>query len=160
MRHRQGPERQRLSRTAALLLLPLAAGLTGASAPQEGATVTVTATDLRSAKGLVQACMTSAESQFPRCDNPAEVLGTTVSAAGKTVTLRFTGVKPGRYAIALLHDENGNGKADMALGFMPKEGFGFSRDARVRMGPPKFSEAAVDIGTADQHFSIRMRYLL
>ena len=69
-------------------------------------------------------------------------------------------MKPGRYAIALLHDENSNGKADRVLGMMPKEGFGFSRDAPVRMGPPKFRDAAFDMGTSDRELTIKMRYLL
>ena len=71
----------------------------------------------------------------------------------------FNDVAPGEYAISLLHDENGNGKVDKAL-FLPTEGFGFSRDARVRMGPPKFSDAAVDIGAKDRQLTIRMRYML
>ena len=60
----------------------------------------------------------------------------------------------------LTHDENSNGKADRALGMMPKEGFGFSRDAKVRMGPPRFSDAAIDIGAQDRNLIIRMRYML
>jgi uncharacterized protein (DUF2141 family) len=75
------------------------------------------------------------------------------------VSLDFADVVPGRYAIAVLHDENGNGKVDRALGLMPKEGFGFSRDAPVRMGPPSFKQASFDVaGDASQ--TLRMRYML
>ena len=69
-------------------------------------------------------------------------------------------MKPGRYAIALLHDENENGKADRALGMMPREGFGFSRDAPVRMGPPKFHDAAFEMVSQDRQMTIKMRYML
>ena len=62
--------------------------------------------------------------------------------------------------MALLHDENANGKADRAMGMMPKEGFGFSRDAKVKMGPPAFDEAAVEIDRAPRTLPIRMRYIL
>ena len=48
---------------------------------------------------------------------------------------------PGTYAIAVLHDEDGN--REMKTGFLgrPKEGYGASRDARGKMGPPKFDDA-------------------
>ena len=72
--------------------------------------------------------------------------------------LRFTGVPPGRYAIALLDDANRNGKADKAL-FLPREGFGFSRNAAVRFGPPKFAAAAFDVGAGEVSVPIRMRYM-
>ena len=62
--------------------------------------------------------------------------------------------------VALLHDENANGKADRALGMMPKEGFGFSRDAKVQMGPPVFDDAAVQIDRAPRTLPIKMRYML
>ena len=56
-------------------------------------------------------------------------------SARSDMVLEFTDVPPGTYAIALLHDENGNGRADRVL-MVPREGFGFSRNAPVRMGPP------------------------
>ena len=103
--------------------------------------------------------MTSHPERFPRCRGDADAHSVVVPAKAQ-ITLTFTGVRPGRYAIALLHDENDNGKADRALGMMPREGFGFSRDAKVRMGPPKFDEAAIDIGNAPVNQTIRMRYML
>ncbi len=121
--------------------------------------MTVTATNLRSAKGVVRACMTTNPKRFPKCRGDANAYSTVVPA-GATVTFSFENVQPGRYAIALLHDENNNGKADRALMMMPKEGFGFSRDAKVRMGPPKFKSAAFDVTEQDQSLKIKMRYML
>ena len=42
---------------------------------------------------------------------------------------------------------------------MPTEGFGFSRDAKVRMGPPKYTDAVFEIGSEPVTQAIRMRYL-
>ena len=164
VRDRSRPQPQRLSRAAAALaLLPLGPAL-AAAAPAgtggHGATITVTVTGLRNAEGVVLACMTADEDRFPRCRGIPGAHGATARAQEGGVTFTFKGVAPGRYAIALLHDENENGKADRALGMMPKEGFGFSRDAKVRMGPPRFSDAAFDIGTEDRALTIRMRYML
>lgn len=103
--------------------------------------------------------MTTNPEKFPKCRGDANAYSMVVPAASR-VTFSFKGVKPGRYAIALLHDENDNGKADRALMMMPTEGFGFSRDAKVSMGPPKFKNAAFDVTDADQALSIKMRYML
>src|SRR5690606_35850358 len=101
-------------------------------------------TGVRSDKGKVQVCMTARPDRFPKCQGDRDAHVRSVPARG-TVNLDFGDVAPGRYAIAVLHDENGNGKVDRALGLMPKEGFGFSRDAPVRMGPPSFQQAAFEV---------------
>ena len=149
-------------RPGALALTAVA--LLGAASPPtpapETSDVTVVATGLRNAHGVVRACMTGEVAHFPSCENPAASYNIVGDAAG-SVTLTFRDVRPGRYAIALLHDENDNGKADRAALMIPTEGFGFSRDARVRFGPPRFGDAAFDVapGTTERLF-IRMRYIL
>jgi uncharacterized protein (DUF2141 family) len=42
---------------------------------------------------------------------------------------------------------------------MPREGYGFSRDAPVRFGPPSFRSAAFTVGAAPVHQTVRMRYI-
>jgi uncharacterized protein (DUF2141 family) len=137
---------------AAALAAPLAA-------QSGGVDVTVTVTNLRSHDGVVRACMTRDAERFPRCQDSTQGYRV-VLPAGEAATLRFRNVAPGTYAIALLHDENDDGRANRALGMMPREGFGFSRDAPVRMGPPEFDEAAIEVGTTPLRQNIRMRYML
>lgn len=134
------------------------AALTGA-APALAGEVVITVTDLRSSKGVVRACMTTRSDIFPKCIKDPNAHRTVVPAAEKVV-IRFTGVKPGDYAVALLHDENNNGKADRSLGMMPKEGYGFSRDAPVKMAPPKFRDAVFSQGEGTTRLTIKMRYFL
>ena len=140
------------------LIVVGAAALSGMSEPPKG-DITITISNLRSAEGVVRACMTKERNAFPKCKKDPNMVSTVVNA-GEAVSLTFTDVEPGSYAIAVLHDENNNGKADRALGMMPKEGFGFSRDARVRMGPPKFDDAVFDFDGTDTALTIRMRYML
>lgn len=121
--------------------------------------VVIEVTNLRNTRGSVMACMTADSRRFPRCRDDAESHRVTVAAA-QTLVLRFRNVTPGTYAIALLHDENGNGRADRALSMIPREGFGFSRDAAVRMGPPSFEDAAIEVGNSAMRQTIRMRYML
>lgn len=55
----------------------------------------------------------------------------------------------GSYAASVVHDENENGELDKNFFGSPKEGFGFSGNAGVPLGGPKFSDAAFFIGSGD-----------
>jgi uncharacterized protein (DUF2141 family) len=144
-------------RLGVLALAGVAAAVS--AAPALAGDVVITVTDVRSAKGVVRACLTARANVFPKCNQDPNAHRTVVPAGGK-IEIRFTGVKPGNYAIALLHDENDNGKADRAMGMMPKEGYGFSRDAPVKMAPPKFTDAVFAVGEGLQRVTIKMRYFL
>ena len=126
------------------------------SAPPQGE-VSATVTGLRSTKGQVLACLTARPKAFPKCESDPEARALSVPA-GQSVELSFGTVPSGRYAIALIHDENANGKLDKRL-MIPREGFGFSQNAPVGLGPPSFANAAFAVGASGEHQSIRMRYL-
>ena len=53
----------------------------------------------------------------------------------------FSGVKPGKYALALVHDENSNGHLDFNFAKIPKEGVGASNNASSTFRAPKFEDA-------------------
>lgn len=145
---------------AALAMLGAALGVAAPSpALAQPGEVVVTVTNLRSAKGVVRACMTTRADIFPKCIKDPTAHRAVVPA-GERVEIRFTGVKPGNYAVALLHDENNNGIADRSMGMMPREGYGFSRDAPVKMAPPKFDHAVTTIGEGLTRLTIKMRYFL
>ena len=61
--------------------------------------------------------------------------------------LVFPGLAPGRYAVRVFADENGNGKLDTNLFGMPTERYGFSNDAKGNRGAPEFDAAAIGIDT-------------
>ncbi|NJS15075.1 MAG: DUF2141 domain-containing protein [Sphingopyxis sp.] len=141
------------ARISALAVLPMLLG--AASTP--AASVEVNLTGLRSTKGQVLICMTANPKKFPDCsdDKAAVRLNVKAANAGK-FTLSAPG--PGTYAVALVHDENGNNKMDMRL-FLPREGFGFSRNPAIGMGPPKFKSASFAV-TDDTAQTIKMKYML
>lgn len=142
----------------ALLLAPGQIPLAQAQSAA-GADVVIAVSNLRNMRGTVRVCMTNNPRRFPRCNDDAGSHRLVV-AANAAATVRFHNVAPGTYAIALLHDENDNGRADRALSMIPREGFGFSRDAPVRMGPPDFEDAAITVTSTELHQTIRMRYML
>ncbi|MFP4015229.1 MAG: DUF2141 domain-containing protein [Chitinispirillaceae bacterium] len=81
--------------------------------------------------------------QFPKRDKA--VTGDKTEVKDKTEVLTFGGLKPGTYAVAVLHDEDNNGKMSTNLLGMPKEGYGFSNDAEVKMRAPSFEEASFEL---------------
>ncbi len=123
------------------------------------ATITIDLTGLRNNSGMIYACMTAKPKAFPKgCDSDPDRRTASVKASDAR-QLVIRDVPAGRYAIAVLHDENGNKKMDMTL-FLPKEGYGFSRDAPVRMAPPKFDAAAFDVTAAKPvHMIMKVRYI-
>jgi len=51
----------------------------------------------------------------------------------------------GKYAFKYIHDENNNNKLDTKLFILPKEGYGFSNDAKGKFGPPPFKDMIFEI---------------
>ena len=67
-------------------------------------------------------------------------LPTALNATTVTVDL-----KPGRYAIAALLDQNKNQKLDTNMVGAPKERFGFSQNPRITFSAPNFAESAFEV---------------
>ncbi len=149
-----------ISGLAILAALPLSsAGANQAAvAPVVTATLDISISNLRSKKGDVLVCLSSNPKYFPDCtkDKDARKLKVAASSAD---TVQITDVKPGTYAVALVHDENSNGKMDLRL-FLPREGFGFTRNPKIGMGPPKFKSAQFTVGTEDLNYAVKMKYIL
>ena len=66
-------------------------------------------------------------------------------AASPRTVLVLRDAPPGRYGVSVMHDRNANGKLDSNIVGIPTQPYGASRDARGRMGPPAFEDAAVDV---------------
>ncbi len=60
---------------------------------------------------------------------------------GEDASFKFSDIRPGKYAIVVIHDENFNGELDTNMFGIPKEGYGFSSDAEVTLSAPSFSDA-------------------
>jgi uncharacterized protein (DUF2141 family) len=76
-----------------------------------------------------------------------------------TVTVTVPNVPAGDYAAQAFHDENNNENVDQNFIGIPKEGVGFSRDARIVFGPPKWRDAHFIHQGAPAVMRIRLRYM-
>ena len=70
---------------------------------------------------------------------PVKALITPVDALAKRVVLEL---ESGTYAVVIYQDLNSNGKVDRNFFRLPTEPCGFSRDARPKMGPPRYKPAS------------------
>jgi uncharacterized protein (DUF2141 family) len=61
---------------------------------------------------------------------------------GKQASVSLGDLAPGRYAVSVIHDANGNGDIDLNLLGMPLEAYGFSNGVRPTLHAPSFDDAA------------------
>jgi len=73
--------------------------------------------------------------------------------------VNFTNLKAGNYAVAVIHDTNGDGTLNRNDLGMPIEGYGFSRNPEIRTAAPKFNDAAVLIAGPSTSVQVQLKYL-
>ncbi|MBT7029953.1 MAG: DUF2141 domain-containing protein [Rhodospirillaceae bacterium] len=129
--------------------LILAAGTASA------ADLAITITGIRSADGLVRLAIFDKPGEFPEGE---EYAAKDVAARVVAQTVIFRNIEPGRYAVAMHHDENANHEMDFYFFGLPKEGYGFSRNAPVFFVAPGFEEAAFTVPARGLQISFEVRY--
>ncbi len=137
----------------------IATALVAASGVGTGAYPTrleVVVTELRSNAGRVHIALYDRAEAFPSSDGIRSEVR--VDAEGREARHVFETLPPGRYALAVFHDENGNGKFDQGLLGIPLEGYAFSGGVRPFLRPPRFEAAAFDIADEGGLVTVRMRY--
>lgn len=70
------------------------------------------------------------------------------------MSITFKNVKPGTFAIMVLHDANDNNRMDFEANGMPKENYGMSQNPML-MGPPSFTDAQFEVMKEDMELHIR-----
>jgi uncharacterized protein (DUF2141 family) len=147
---------------SAALLLPLGAPGRAAAEPCEGppgpVRLYVNVEGVRTARGRIEVTV------YP--DNAARFLkkggslyvGRVNAQAGRTrVCLQLP--RTGHYGLAVLHDANGNRKMDKNFLGLPGEGFGFSNNPVLRLGPPAFAKVRFAVPRSGVQTSVKLRYL-
>lgn len=136
------------------LLAAMFALLSQSAAADAGLSVTVTG--LKHDGAELRCALFSKPDGYPT--EAAATLKTIGVIAGGKGVCRFESAPVGTLAVAAYEDANGNQKLDTnALG-IPKEAYAFSRDARGRVGPPKFDAAAFAYAGGAMEVTLKAEY--
>lgn len=120
-------------------------------------TLLVTVTGLRNDHGRVACALYRSARGFPT--EPEHIYkGALGRPRDGVARCRFDGVPEGTYAVAVLHDEDGNGEMATGLFGIPTEGYGASNDARGTMGPPSWEDARFRFDGTSLRMRVRIEY--
>lgn len=144
------------------LLVMLVLGGWVLSSPANAAStsrLTVEVDGLRDQSGTVCFSLFSNEQGFPNGSDRA-VASRCVQAGQSSVAATFDQLAPGRYAVAVIHDANEDGRLNAGFLGIPQEGFGFSRNPRIGVGAPSFRDTAFSVAGENIQIQIDLKYLL
>lgn len=123
-----------------------------------GVSLTVRVSQLESDRGRVAVALFASSKDFP--NQKRAFAGQLTKISGGRASVTFANMRPGIYAVAVLHDENENEKMDFNFLGMPLEGYGFSNDAAATFGPPSFEAASFKLSPRNSYVPVKMRYFL
>jgi len=118
----------------------------------------VNVSNIQNTDGRIGCTLFSKEDGFP---SDAEKADKRVWAQHKSdkATCKFRNVKPGEYAVAVMHDEDKNGELNTSMVGRPQEGWGVSKNAPPRrFGPPKYEDAKLKYAGGQVTIDIKLRY--
>ena len=79
-----------------------------------------------------------------------------VAKADETV-ITLAGIAPGDYAIETYQDVNANDRMDQSLVGLPREPYGFSRDARPFLSRPGFDAVKITLAPGENSQTLHLR---
>jgi len=121
-------------------------------------TLAINFDNIRNQKGVI--CLNlyeTAESWLDEDVDDLEFIFSKEELNDKKLTVTVDLTKPGYYGIAVLDDEDEDGEMQNNFMGFPREGFGFSRNVKVRLFKPKFEECVFEIRN-DTTINISMQY--
>ena len=154
-----------LAATTVLTGATLQALTYGHAAAQDGlATVKVNISGLKGTEGVALVTLYDSPESWLKVPKAIQVLRLKIT--GATMTVEFKGVKPGTYAVSVIHDANKNNEMDMRwLPWpKPKEGSACSNDPEskaapdAKPGPPKWEAAKFEVTAEGTTVKATMKY--
>jgi uncharacterized protein (DUF2141 family) len=82
-------------------------------------------------------------------ENEEVIKGISEKITDNKCIIQIEGLQPGKYAFKYFHDENKDEKLTTSFVGIPKEGFGFSNNAKGKFGPPSFDKMIFEVSKSD-----------
>lgn len=136
-----------------LVLLP-----SSGFAQMECPSINVKIQNISNNRGVITCAIFGSEKGFPSKSLKFASTIMLTQIEGKDASFKFSDIKPGKYAIVVIHDENRNTKLDTNLFGIPTEGYGFSSGAEVTWSAPSFSDAVFSYDGGHQQMTISLNY--
>ena len=140
----------------ALMLIALVGTAGSAQASEPGIHVAILG--IRNSVGAVACALFEGPKEFPTEFLRFATNIMMVKVRATKATCDFADIAPGTYALAVIHDENRDGELATNLMGMPKEGYGFSNDAKGTLGAPSFEAASFAYNGERLNMTIALHY--
>jgi uncharacterized protein (DUF2141 family) len=118
----------------------------------------VNVSNIQNTDGRIGCTLFSNEDGFPSKPEKSDKRVWTQHKSDKA-TCKFRNVKPGEYAVAVMHDEDENGELNTSMVGRPQEGWGVSKNVPARrFGPPKYEDAKFKYAGGQTTIDIKLLY--
>lgn len=118
----------------------------------------INVSNIQNTDGRIGCTLFSKEDGFPSEPDKADKR-VWVQHKSDKATCKFRNVKPGEYAVAVMHDEDKNGELNTSMVGRPQEGWGVSKNVPPRrFGPPKYEDAKLKYAGGQMTIDIKLRY--
>ncbi|APE31904.1 hypothetical protein BOX17_13640 [Halomonas aestuarii] len=114
--------------------------------------------DIRNSTGAVACALFEAPTGFPTEFLHSATNIMIIKIRDTQARCDFEDIPPGTYALAVIHDENMDGKLGTNWLGAPTEGYGFSNDAKAFMSAPSFDAASFSYNGQTLDMTIRLNY--
>lgn len=126
------------------------------SLSQSTSTVLLEVSSFKNTRGSLNCRLFIKPSDFPDGEG---ILSVRVPIAGPNTSCTFSNIEPGTYAVAVVHDENSDGKLDKNFVGVPSEGYGVSNNKTYALSAPKWDESIFTIAPSESKtLQVKLRY--
>ena len=121
-----------------------------------GADIHIKVQNLKNTTGKVSIGLYNKSENFPIISKVYK--GVHLDIDSHTLSYTFKKILNGVYAVSVFHDENSNTKLDKNFLGIPKEGYGFSKNAKSIFSAPSFHDANFKVSAQTINLKIKMEY--
>lgn len=124
----------------------------------QSATLNVKIEGLKGTEGVALVVLYDSAESWLKVPKAAQLVRAKIT--GGSIAVELKGVKPGTYAVSVIHDENKNDELDMRwLPYpKPKEGSGASGDVDTSKVAPKWEAAKFDLPAEGKTINVSVKY--
>ena len=115
----------------------------------------VNLSNLQSTKGQVLLAIYDSADSYMHTDRAVALKSIELKNV-QPVDVVFSGLKPGVYAVTVVHDLNKNGKIDTNMFGVPTEPYGFSNNKRPKFRSASWDESKFSLDPNKTNISIRL----